>query len=143
MTMKNVIIILCLSAIFSCKKKERRQYRPAREWTPISFIEAAKHNDDYKGVDWFFVADDFPKDWVKKEDIKRLIVLLDSKEKCDCYVSPLSSYLPKDSADVGGYAAAFIKSYIDKKPIDFSLYSCPKVNKEDSERIKKWWKENE
>jgi hypothetical protein len=83
----------------------------------------------------------FPDDWVKKSDIDTLIQLIESTQKCDCYLSPLSSTIPTNvCANVGGYAIIFINSFRLKKKVDLGLYSCPKTDKKSVQEIKTWWK---
>jgi len=109
--------------------------------TPLDFLAAmkTKRNQVYMlGVST--VVDSFPSTWVKKADVDTLIKLIYSKEKCDCFLSPLSSNIPiGDSADVGGYAIRLIESYRQRKNLSFGLYSCPKTNKADADRLIKWW----
>ena len=86
------------------------------------------------------IESDFPKDWIKSQHLDSLIALLESKEKCNCYLNPLSSYVPQDSAEVGGFAIEFIKAFKENKKVDLGLYSCPKVNQKEVTEIKSWWK---
>ena len=85
------------------------------------------------------MTDEFEENWVKRTDIDSLLKLTKSKLKCDCFLNPLSSYIPSDSADLGGYAIALIKSYKDKKRMSFGLYSCPKTSDKEAEELITWW----
>ena len=71
---------------------------------------------------------------------KELQLLVKSKDKCNCFVSPLSSTIPfSDSADLGGYAIEFIKSFKENRKVDFGLYSCPKTNDTVADKLIQWW----
>jgi hypothetical protein len=86
------------------------------------------------------MVDDFPVEWVKESDIDTLIRLVTSTKKCNCFVNPLSSYIPTNqNADIGGYAIIFINSFREKSKVSLGLYSCPKTNKKSVEEINKWW----
>ena len=53
-----------------------------------------------------------------------------------------SSYISSHSAEVGGFAIIFIKSYIEKKTLNLGLNSNPKVDEKEVENIMKWYKNN-
>lgn len=115
-------------------------------YNPISFIQEAsktlKTARDTLRIG-MTITNNFPDHWVKKKHIDSLILLLDSREDCSCYTNPLSSYIPfNDFAEKGGYAAIFIKSFMENRKVDLGLYSCPKVDKELNMELRKWWKEN-
>lgn len=118
----------------------------SKNYNPISFIKEAsktlKTEKDTLRIGMTMI-DEFPIDWVKKEHIEPLFSLLESKEVCGCFLNPLSSYIPTDDfAEKGGYAGIFIKSFMENKKVNLGLYSCPKVDEELNEKLKKWWKEN-
>lgn len=81
----------------------------------------------------------FPIDWVKRTDIDTLMALIQSTEKCTCFLNPLSSYIPDDYAEVGGFARLFVQSYKEDQRLDLGLYSCPKVDKTENEELIQWW----
>ncbi|ACF13481.1 hypothetical protein Ctha_1016 [Chloroherpeton thalassium ATCC 35110] len=112
------------------------------QYDPISFIKAVsraiKVNEGYFSVG-ITMVDKFPNDWVKREHIDTLISMIDSKDTCGCFLNPLSSYIPSGCAEKGGYAALFIKSFMDNKPVSFGLYACPKVDKKLNEELISWW----
>ncbi|UPT69342.1 MAG: hypothetical protein M0D53_01920 [Flavobacterium sp. JAD_PAG50586_2] len=125
------------------KKPENRQleslkygFKSATEYTPLSFIKAAQNRNP---LNLFETQNDFPKDWVKIVDIDSLVSIIDSKEKCNCYFNPFSSYIPNDSAQVGGFAIEFIKAFKENKKVNLGLYSCPKLNEKEAEELKVWW----
>ena len=128
--------------LVGCRKTEPKNnteiYRKsAREYSPLSFIgELRKKNL----INVSTIESDFPKDWIKSQHLDSLIALVESKEKCNCYLNPLSSYVPQDSAEVGGFAIEFIKAFKENKKVDLGLYSCPKVNQKEVTEIKIWWK---
>jgi hypothetical protein len=152
--MKIYFYILVLASLFSsCGKKENNnkntnhkklEYRfpSAKEYTPLGFIKAAKKTVNDNPLNFINTQNDFPEDWITPEDIDSLISIIDSKEKCNCYKNPLSSYIPNDSAETGGFAIEFIKAFKENKKVDLGLYSCPKVNKEEAEELKKWWRKH-
>lgn len=120
-------------------------YDKPENYTPISFIESIskplRTEKDTLRIG-MTMTDEFPIDWIKEKHIEYLISILDSKETCDCFINPLSSYLPlDDSAEKGGYASLFIKAYKEKEKIELGLYSCPKVNEKLNGELKKWWNE--
>ena len=112
------------------------------EFTPISFLNAViKQNDKDTLINVITMVDEFPVDWVKQSDIDTLITLITSTKKCNCFLNPLSSYIPTNkNADIGGYAIIFINSFRQKSKINLGLYSCPKTDKKSAEIINKWWK---
>ena len=102
----------------------------------MSFIKASQNRN---ALNLFETQNDFPKDWVKIGDIDSLVSIIDSKEKCNCYFNPFSSYIPKDSAQVSGFAIEFIKAFKENKKVDLGLYNCPKVDEKEAEELKVWW----
>ncbi len=115
-------------------------------YDPISFINRVSLLKKIE-KDTLLIAmtmvNEFPKDWVKEEHIENLIKLLGSKEKCGCFLNPLSSYVPTndDYAEKGGYAGIFIKAFKENKNVNLGLYSCPKVDEKLNVELINWWKE--
>lgn len=110
--------------------------------TVFSFLDKVKKDKaGGKELNFLTIEDDgTPKTWVKKEDVNMLISLLKSKERCLCIVDPLSSYLPtNDYAELGGYAMTILNFYKNKGEIRFPLYTCPKTNEEEADKLLKWW----
>ena len=86
------------------------------------------------------MEDSFPKNWLTKSDIDILIKLVNSKEKCNCFLNPLSSYIStNDHAELGGYAICLINAYKEKRNVSFGLNACPKTNKVDANELIQWW----
>ena len=85
----------------------------------------------------------FPKNWVKNKDIDTLIHILKSKRKCKCAFNIVYSGVPGDNdySELGGYVIEFINSYIQKRQVDFGLYSCPRIDEGKVDEILNWWKE--
>ena len=112
------------------------------QYDPITFIDAVSRtievNNGLSSVG-ISMVDEFPIDWVKEEHIDTLISMLNSKDTCGCYLNPLSSYIPNDFADKGGYAGIFIKAYKERKPVSLGLYLCPKVDQKLNEELVSWW----
>ncbi len=152
--MKIFLYILTLAFVFvSCRnsvqknttvndflKSQEKNFKSGKDYSPLSFIKEAQKNIPQKSLNFVLAMNDFPKDWVKTEDLDSLVAIIDSKEKCNCYLNPFSSYIPNDSAEVGGFAIEFIKAFKENKQVDLGLYSCPKINKKEAEEIKSWWK---
>lgn len=131
------------SFIESCWNKSNYPFSIPDNYDPIRFIETISKKvktDNGSFYLGFTMVDNFPIDWVKKENIDTLISLLSSRDSCNCFIDPLSSYIPNDFAEKGGYATVFIKSYKDKKPIKFGLYSCPKADRIMEKELINWWK---
>jgi hypothetical protein len=108
--------------------------------TPLQFLATIKQKDSSVPLGVLTMLDSFPEDWAKKKDIDTLIKLVNSREKCYCFLNPLSSHIPNDSADLGGYAIQLIESYKGKKKLSFGLYACPKTNKIQADKLVSWWK---
>ncbi|RKS02840.1 hypothetical protein [Flavobacterium sp. 102] len=146
--MKKYLYLLSFAFLtLSCEKKEQKNIsktdnnwvlKSTKEYTPLSFIEAAKKT--VNPFDFSSIENDFQKGWITAKDLDSLILVVDSKETCNCYLDPLSSYIPNDSAQVGGFAIEFIKAFKENKKVDFGLYSCPKVDEKEAEELKVWWK---
>lgn len=112
------------------------------QFTPITFLNSVSEQNDASNGHFtpsMSMIEEFPLGWVRIEHIDTLISLLDSKDKCGCFVNPLSSNLPTGYAEKGGYAAAFINSYKNNVAVDFGLYSCPKVDRQLNEELLEWW----
>ncbi|WP_300977229.1 hypothetical protein [Flavobacterium sp.] len=125
-----------------CRQTESKNntdiYRKsAKEYSPLSFITELKKKNLFNVSK---IESDFPKDWIKNQHLDSLIALVDSKEKCNCYLNPLSSNIPNDSAEVGGFAIEFIKAFKENRKVYLGLYSCPKVNQKEVTEVKGWWK---
>jgi hypothetical protein len=114
------------------------------DYTPLSFINfvsksiATNSTNSTLGMS---MTNEFPMHWVKEEHIEGLFKILESKEKCGCFLNPLSSYIPTGNAEKGGYAGIFLKSFKEEEKIDLGLYSCPKVDEGLNEELRNWWNE--
>lgn len=97
------------------------------------------YNGDRK-LNYVVFSGDFPKNFIKKQDIEYLIDKVNSKQKCCGYMNIFSSYISSDNAEVGGFAILFLKSYIEKKQLNFGLNSNPKVDEKEIEVIQNWYK---
>ncbi|GAA5024544.1 hypothetical protein GCM10011506_08240 [Marivirga lumbricoides] len=125
-------------------KQKKYNWPEPEDYTPLSFIEEVRIRDGEHGDTLFRVLtmiDKFSNDWVKRNDIDTLMNLIQSTEKCACFLNPLSSYIPIDDyAEIGGFARLFIQSYKENQPIDLGLYLCPKVDKLKNEELTQWWR---
>jgi hypothetical protein len=137
-----LLLLICALLLISCRKTESNNnddisQKYAREYSPFSFISELKKKNS---INVSTIENDFSKNWIKKQHLDSLISLIESKEKCNCYVNPLSSYIPNDSAEVGGFAIEFVKAFKENRNVDLGLYSCPKVNLKEAKELKNWWK---
>lgn len=109
--------------------------------TPLEFIETMKvKSTNSNNINVVTMVDSFANNWLTKKDIDTLIKLVNSKDKCNCFLNPLSSYIPtNDSGEVGGYATWLIKAYKEKRKVSFGLNACPKVDKAEADKLIKWW----
>lgn len=116
-------------------------WRLPNEFTPISFLNFfIKQEVKDTLINVKTMVNEFPKDWIKQSDIDTLITLITSTKKCNCFLNPLSSYVPtNEDADIGGYAIIFINSFRQKNKINLGLYSCPKTDKKSVEELNAWW----
>ena len=162
-----ICLTLAATLVFCAKENEQRQKKPAasneaagsnkasskflsshangsasapwpspRNMTPFSFLELMKKGAK-SGI--VTIANDFPATWIHEEDVKELIKLVNSREKCGCFLNPLSSRIPTEEATVGGYAIALISAYKEKRKVDFGLYACPETTKQKVDALLKWW----
>ncbi len=110
------------------------------DYTPLTFIKTfSTYDDNNSRFNWITMLDQFPNKWVKRVDIDTLVTLIKSTKKCKCFLNPLSSRIPNDSANIGGYAIKFINSYRNKSKLEFGLYDCPKTDAKSVEEINQWW----
>ncbi len=114
----------------------------ARKISLASFINHVKCRDhtarEFYGL---IIENNFPENWIKPSDIDSLIPLVNSRQKCNCIVNPKSSIMEKDSAELGGYAIAFIDAFRENRKFEFGLNFCPKTNERKSDELIKWWNE--
>lgn len=141
--MKIKLLLMPIAFIFfGCKKTKQKkenviQRKSVSEYSPIGFIEELKKENTFNVLS---IKDDLSKNWIRSTDLDSLISLVESKEKCSCYLNPLSSYIPKDSAEVGGFAIEFLKAFKENRKVNLGLYSCPKVDKREALELKLWLK---
>src|SRR4249919_1412506 len=86
--------------------KKNIYWLTSKKMTPLRFLETMKvKGNQINQLGVVTMKDSFPENWVTKRDVDALIRLVNSKQMCNCFLNPLSSYIPPDdSADVGGYA---------------------------------------
>jgi len=112
----------------------------SKKMTVSAFLELVRlKSDNHRELNIFIMKDDFDTGWVKRSDLDTLIKLVQLKNKCSCFLEPVSSFIPTNSADIGGYAIKLIKSYRDNKKLRFGLFSCPKTNDKEAKELIKWW----
>lgn len=123
-------------------KKEYYKSLSPKDLNPKSFISLfkEKYNKDSK-LNFITLTGDFPKNWVKPNDIEYLISIMYSKEKCCGYMNVFSSFISSENAEVGGFAIIFLNSYISKTKINLGLNSNPKVDAASIKKIETWYQE--
>ncbi|MCO5250867.1 MAG: hypothetical protein M9949_05525 [Candidatus Kapabacteria bacterium] len=131
------------------KENAERMSRGNSNWlnpdyyTPLSLIQHLMIEENRtKEVNVTTIMDEFPDDWVTKSDIETLMTMVESTQKCDCLVNPLSSNIPtEEDADVGGYAIKFLNAFRNQEKVSIGYYICPKTSPEEVEEIRNWWNE--
>lgn len=112
-------------------------------FTPQSLIQHLMIDENHSNeLNVTTFMDEFPDDWVTESDIETLMTMIESTQKCDCLVNPLSSYIPTDEvADVGGYAIKFLNAFRNETKVSIGHYICPKTSPEEVEELRNWWNE--
>ena len=120
-----------------------KEYENPKSYNALSLLESLKFKEaEDKTFNILTIVNEFPENWVKFEDIEKLVKLVDSKEKCKCLQNPLSSYIPLGAkATIGGFAVLLIKSFKNKTKIDIGSYYCPETSEKEIVEMKKWWSE--
>lgn len=105
-----------------------------------SLLKAVTKNSGHSGLDNIIVLDQSktPNSWIKETDLATLLKLVKSKTPCKCIVSPFSSYIPNEAADLGGYAIRLLTNYKNGDDINFGLYSCPKSDDNKADELIRW-----
>jgi uncharacterized protein YneF (UPF0154 family) len=142
-----IIVLILLGGVYlfynsKINKPKKEFYKPLspKDLNPKSFIKlfTEKYNRDSK-LNSVTLSGDFPENWVKPNDIKYLISVLRSKEKCCGYMNTFSSYISSENAEVGGFAIIFLNFYISKTKINLGLNSNPKTDEKSIREIEKWY----
>ncbi len=132
-SMRIIFSIIILVFFVSCRSTDMVRTVRLDLLGPVEFIEVmveAKEYSDYKTI-----SGDFPDGWIQESHVSELLALLGSTEPSACYVNVLSSFLPSDSAEAGGFARLFLEAYLAESAVDLGLYSCPLVDAERNEEI--------
>lgn len=80
--------------------------------------------------------------WITKEDIPKLIKLIDSEQPAYCVMRVISSHLPVgEESTIGGQVMNLIDSYRLNKPYPFFSTDCSKTDKDRQKEILDWWNE--
>ena len=109
-----------------------------QNFKPLDFLYLVK--GEIPNLNLITISNNFPDNWVRKNDIDSLMKLISSKQKCKCVVNPFSSYLPTNElSDLGGYAIFLIKSFKEQKKVNIGLHLCPKTSQTEVDILKKWW----
>lgn len=124
-------------------KPKKEFYKPLspKDLNPKSFIKlfTEKYNKD-SNLNFVTLTGDFPKNWVKPDDIEYLISIMKSKEKCCGYMNTFSSFISSENGEVGGFAIIFLNSYISKTKINMGLNCNPKTDEESVTKIESWYR---
>ena len=84
---------------------------------------------------------DFKKAFINSENVKTLIPLIHSKERCKCSMNVLSSKMDNsDYAEMGGVAIYFIEDFRNARNPKLGLWTCPKADDKKAIKIETWWK---
>lgn len=142
--------IIFFSIIFSllcCTSKvnqpANKQVHDISNINSIKFIELLKIKEKDNNTPYVVLRGDFKKDFINNKDIKVLISLIHSKEKCKCYVNELSSFIPlEDSSDIGGVALSLIDDFKNNVNPTLKLWDCPKMDLKKLREIELWFKED-
>jgi hypothetical protein len=112
-----------------------------KDLDPKSFIKlfTEEYNKNSK-LNFVTLSGEFPKNWVRPNDIKYLISIMHSQEKCCGYMHIFSSHMLSDNAEVGGFAIIFLNSYISNTKINLGLNCNPKTDQEAIKKIENWYK---
>ncbi len=115
-------------------------YLVPEQFTPLIFIKAitSTRHPNFS-INLTTILGDFPKNWVRRQHIDSLILLVNSKVKCNCLIRLESSLITRDSSDIGGYAILFINSFRHNKKVSCGLNTCAKTEIESVDEINKWW----
>lgn len=148
---KIILLLLAVGAIATSaflfynfkKNKESKEYYKTiyiKDLEPKSFIAICKQRYNKTAFNSVTMSGEFPDNWVKPKDVKYLISIMHSKEKCCGYMNIFSSHLSSEDAEVGGFAIIFLNSYITKTKINLGLNSYPKTDEELIKKIESWHK---
>ena len=87
---------------------------------------------------------DFKKAFINSENVRTLIPLIHSKERCKCSMNVLSSKMENsDYAELGGVAISFIEDFRNAVNPKLVLWNCPKTDDKKASEIEVWWKNRE
>jgi hypothetical protein len=135
--------LLTLLLLFSIPETNFAQgntgFLKAKDFTPASFLQLFKYRSDYPKFYFVTIETEFPSDWITESQVDSLIRYVKSRDKAYCLVNPLSSYLPIDSAQLGGYAIKLISAYKEKVRPEFGLYDCPMTDDKRADELIQWW----
>ena|ERR1051325_2051531 len=100
----------------------------------LELLRKGKSNGDMY-IEFYAKA---PKEWIKPDDLKKLINLIDSKEECIGVITPLTSSMPYTyvNSTVGCQATHLIDLY--RKGFYYSNQNCYEAG---IKEIKDWWRE--
>lgn len=110
-----------------------------KDFTPLEFLQLFKFRSDYPKFYFVTIEDKFPSEWITEKQVDSLIHYVKSKDRAYCFVNPLSSYIPTDSAQLGGYAIKLISAYKEKITLEFGLYDCPMTDDKKAQQLIEWW----
>jgi hypothetical protein len=126
--MKKVISLFILTILISASSHafsnfksndfEQGKFLQPKNLNVKSFFKLfiQKYKKDSK-INYITLSGDFPKNWVKSNDIDYLVSIMRSKQKCCGYMNIFSSTITNEEAEIGGFAIIFLNSYISKQQL--------------------------
>jgi hypothetical protein len=138
------VLFVCMAAFGQSGLQQPQPYSAdLSKLSPRQFLSLLKYSSDTaKGVKWVTVSNTSPDGWVTLQDVRYLMSVIHSKEKCKCVIKVYSSYLPVDDfSTVGGQAMNLIDSYRTQQPYCDRPWDCEKTDSARITRLEKWWKE--
>ncbi len=108
----------------------------------MEFVEMLKIKDPVPhGIYRMGTLGQADSNWITKDDVAKMIDLIDSKDKTYCIAQLISSQLPglDDYSTLGGQVMNLIDSYRFKKRYPYFLTECTKNDENRKKEILDWW----
>jgi len=132
------LLLLPAGAVLTAQESKFVEASKEIKWSksgPMDFLDILKKNKySIVVVD---TSDKPPRDWINREDVARLMQVIESVEPAAPVISKDSPYLPSEGSTVGNEAMFLIEGFRKKSypPLSASVYYFkPEVN-----QYKLWW----